>query len=75
MRLNSSTKRNRSPRNPILAQMPFRSKAQRRFLFAKEPKVAKRWAKETPKGKKLPERLHPAVKLGMKAFKSANRPQ
>ena len=38
--------------------MPFQSKAQQRYLFAKEPKVAKRWAKETPKSayKMLPER-------------------
>jgi len=35
--------------------MPFVSKAQRRFLYARHPEIAKRWAKETPKGKKLPE--------------------
>ena len=34
--------------------MPFRSKAQRSYLFAKEPEIAARWQKETPKGKKLP---------------------
>jgi hypothetical protein len=27
---------------------PFKSKAQMRFLFAKKPKIAKRWAKEFP---------------------------
>lgn len=27
--------------------MPFRSKAQWRYLFAKHPKIARRWAKET----------------------------
>jgi len=37
--------------------MPFKSQAQRRFLFWKYPEMAKRWAKETPKGKKLPERV------------------
>lgn len=38
--------------------MPFKSKAQQRYLYAKEPKVAKRFAKETPKSayKSLPER-------------------
>ena len=36
--------------------MPFESKAQARYLFAREPKVAKRWAKETPDMKKLPEK-------------------
>jgi len=37
--------------------MPFKSKAQQRFMFAKDPEMAKRWAKETPNMKKLPERL------------------
>ena len=42
--------------------MPFKSKAQQRFMFAAEergeiPKgTAKRWAKHTPNIKKLPER-------------------
>jgi hypothetical protein len=34
--------------------MPFKSEAQRRYLWMKEPKVAKEFAKATPKGKKLP---------------------
>lgn len=36
--------------------MPFRSRAQMRYLFAKHPAIAKRWAREygTPKG--LPAR-------------------
>jgi hypothetical protein len=37
--------------------MPFKSEAQRRYLFAKEPEVAKEFAKATPKGKKLPEHV------------------
>lgn len=37
--------------------MPFKSKAQRKFLFAKKPKVAKEFASKTPKGKKLPEKV------------------
>lgn len=37
--------------------MPFDSKAQRSFMFAKHPALAKRWQAETPKGKKLPERV------------------
>ena len=36
--------------------MPFKSKAQRRFLYAKEPEVAKEYESKTPKGKKLPEK-------------------
>ena len=34
--------------------MPFKSKAQRGYLFANKPEVAKKFAKKTPKGKKLP---------------------
>jgi hypothetical protein len=37
--------------------MPFKSNAQRKFLFLKHPKVAKEFAKATPKGKKLPEHV------------------
>lgn len=37
--------------------MPFKSKAQQRFMFANNPKMAKRWAKETPNMTKLPEKL------------------
>jgi hypothetical protein len=37
--------------------MPFKSVAQRKYLFATNPKVAKEFAKSTPKGKKLPEHV------------------
>lgn len=36
--------------------MPMKSKAQRAYLHANKPKVAKKFEKETPKGKKLPKR-------------------
>ena len=36
--------------------MPFKSKAQRRFMYAKHPKIAKRWSKKYGKGKNLPEK-------------------
>ena len=36
--------------------MPFKSKAQQGFMFAKHPKIAKRWAKETTRMKSLPAR-------------------
>lgn len=36
--------------------MPFRSAAQRRYLFAKHPELARRWAAETPAGE-LPEHV------------------
>ena len=38
--------------------MPFKSKAQRGYMFANMPEMAKRWAHHTPKGKKLPEHVH-----------------
>ncbi|MFW9801200.1 MAG: hypothetical protein ACFFFC_00990 [Candidatus Thorarchaeota archaeon] len=37
--------------------MPFKSKAQRRFMFAKHPQMAKEWAAHTPKGANLPEHV------------------
>jgi hypothetical protein len=37
--------------------MPFRSKAQQRWMFAKHPEMAKRWAKETPSTSSLPEKV------------------
>lgn len=37
--------------------MPFKSQAQRGWMYANEPEMAKRWEKETPKGKKLPKRV------------------
>lgn len=44
--------------------MPFRSEAQRRYLFAKHPDVAREFAEATPKGKKLPEKVKRAYVLG-----------
>ena len=37
--------------------MPFKSKAQRGWMYANEPEMAKRWEKETPKGAKLPKKV------------------
>lgn len=39
----------------LMFLLPFRSKAQRRFLFAKHPRLARRFAKHTPQGTRLPE--------------------
>lgn len=36
--------------------MPFKSQAQRRFLYARHPEIAKRWRKESGPQKGLPER-------------------
>jgi len=40
--------------------MPFKSKKQARFMFAKHPRIAKRWAKETPNMKGLKEKAKKA---------------
>lgn len=37
--------------------MPFVSEAQRGWMFANNPEMAKRWAAHTPKGKKLPKHV------------------
>ena len=37
--------------------MPFESKAQRGYLFAHNPKVAREFAAATPKGADLPEHV------------------
>ena len=37
--------------------MPFKSQAQRGFLYANDPKVAREFEKETPKGRKLPKKV------------------
>lgn len=35
--------------------MPFQSKSQERFLYAKHPEIAKKWQKEHGQPKNLPE--------------------
>ena len=40
--------------------MPFRSESQRRYLYAKEPEVAKRWTEKY--GSKIVASNHPIVK-------------
>ena len=42
--------------------MPFKSKRQRRWMYANDPKLAARWEKKTPKGKSLPEKVTPKRK-------------
>lgn len=36
--------------------MPFKSKAQRRYMHARHPEIAKRWRKESGPQRDLPER-------------------
>lgn len=37
--------------------MPFVSRAQQRFMYARHPEIAKRWSKEYPNQKNLPEKV------------------
>lgn len=37
--------------------MPFKSEAQRHYLYAKEPAVAAKFESKTPKGANLPEKM------------------
>jgi len=38
-------------------KMPFKSQAQRKWMYMNHPEMAKRWEKETPKNKPLPKKL------------------
>lgn len=40
--------------------MPFKSIAQKQFLYANEPAVAQKFEEHTPKGKKLPKKVKKA---------------
>lgn len=44
--------------------MPFKSKAQRKWMHANHPEMAKRWEKETPKNKALPEKAKGVQRKG-----------
>ncbi len=46
--------------------MPFKSKAQQRWMYANEPAMAARWQRETPKGAKLPPRAPKPTRTGKK---------
>lgn len=53
--------------------MPYKSKAQQRYMFATKPKVAEKFAKETPKSSyaNLPEKVKPKKKGQMKSMLAA----
>lgn len=36
--------------------MPFKSDAQRRYMYSRHPKIAKRWRRESGPQRDLPER-------------------
>lgn len=42
--------------------MPFKSKQQAKFMYAKHPKIAKRWTKETKSIKALPKKVKASKK-------------
>jgi hypothetical protein len=44
--------------------MPFESKSQQRFMYAKHPEIAKEFQEKTPKGKDLPEHAAKKKALG-----------
>lgn len=48
--------------------MPFKSKAQARYMFAKHPEIAKRFARETKSIKALPEHVGKEKKAMLSAF-------
>lgn len=37
--------------------MPFQSQAQRKFMYAQHPEIAKRWSEKTPNEASLPEKV------------------
>lgn len=50
--------------------MPFKSQAQRRFMYSQHPEIAKRWSKEYPNQGKLPEKKTDSGAMrGLKSLK------
>lgn len=47
--------------------MPFKSKSQQRFMFAKHPKIAKEWVSKYGVSKNLPEKKSASKKLGFRS--------
>jgi hypothetical protein len=46
--------------------MPFQSKAQRKWMYANKPELAKEFEKHTPRDTKLPKKVSKAKKRGKK---------
>lgn len=53
--------------------MPFKSEAQRKYLYAKEPKVAAKFAKETPRNAKLPARARKKKSSLLNAYEEGGK--
>ena len=49
--------------------MPFKSEAQRRFLYATDPKLAEEFAKATPEGTTIPDKVSARKSAIMKKAK------
>lgn len=43
--------------------MPFKSQAQRAYLYANHPQIAKRWSEEYPNQGKLPQHVNGREKV------------
>jgi len=41
--------------------MPFKSQAQRKWMYSQKPAMAQRWEDDTPKGKSLPKKKKKAT--------------
>jgi hypothetical protein len=52
--------------------MPFKSQAQRRWMYANKPEMAKQWEDETPTGR-LPARIHSKSKSKTRLARRAQR--
>jgi len=46
--------------------MPFKSKAQQKWMFATHPRMAEEWASRTPNMKDLPDTAHTKRKRAVK---------
>lgn len=53
--------------------MPFKSKAQRKWMYANDPQMAKKWEEHTPKGKSLPEKVRKNGKKGAHTSTKASK--
>lgn len=51
-------------RSEEVIKIPFQSKAQKGWMFANKPNMAKRWVKDTPDIKGLPDVLGKKKKKG-----------
>jgi hypothetical protein len=58
-----------STTNQMRPNVPFRSKAQAKWMFSQHPEMAEKWAHHTPSMARLPERVAPKRKKKKKGEK------